>query len=99
MQGVAAHDLIEHEDQYLPHGEARVCERRRLWAASEGLPAPPGCGLATRAARGSTGRMLAVSHRPASPTSAPTCLQPWWARRRTPAWRRVPASRSPTSPP
>ncbi|PRW39089.1 oxidoreductase [Chlorella sorokiniana] len=24
MQGVAAHDLIEHEDQYLPHGEARA---------------------------------------------------------------------------
>ncbi|KAI7836302.1 hypothetical protein COHA_009810 [Chlorella ohadii] len=24
MQGMAAHDLIEHEDQYLPHGEPRA---------------------------------------------------------------------------
>lgn len=29
MQGVAAHDLIEHEEQYLPHGEARACEWRQ----------------------------------------------------------------------
>lgn len=42
MQGVAAHDLIEHEEQYLPHGEARACEWRPagLWREAEHAHTP-----------------------------------------------------------